>query len=128
MYEYKVAITRVVDGDTVDGLVDIGFDIHKKIRIRLMGIDTPESRTRDLEEKAKGLASKARLKEILKNNKGKIVLKSHGVGKFGRCLGELFAPEYECSVNQQMINEGLAWEYFGGNKELAKERAAKKKS
>lgn len=127
MYEYKIKILRVIDGDTVDVLVDIGFSVHKKIRIRMMGIDTPESRTRDLEEKKRGLASKTRFKEMLKNSKGNIRLISHGVGKFGRCLGELFSPEFECSLNQQMINEGFAYEYFGGNKELAKERANRKK-
>jgi micrococcal nuclease len=127
MYEYKIKVLRVVDGDTLDALLDIGFSIHKKIRVRLIGIDTPESRTRDKEEKKKGLASKAHFKEILKRNKGKVTLKSHGVGKFGRCLGELFVPEYECSVNQQMINDGYAYEYFGGNKEVAKAKAARKR-
>ena len=126
MYEYKIKVLRVIDGDTLDALLDIGFMVHKKIRIRLMGIDTPESRTRDLEEKKRGLASKARFKEMLKNSKGDIRLVSHGVGKFGRCLGELFSPEFECSLNQQMINEGFAYEYFGGNKEIAKERAKRK--
>jgi len=128
MYEYKINVLRIVDGDTLDALIDIGFSVHKKLRIRLMGIDTPESRTRDLEEKKRGLASKARLKEMLKKSKGKITLKSHGVGKFGRCLGELFVPEFDCSVNQQMINEGFAYEYFGGNKEVARAKAQRKKT
>ena len=128
MYKYKITVLRLIDGDTLDALIDIGFSTHVKKRIRLMGIDTPESRTRDLEEKARGLASKAHLKEMLKRNKGNITLKSHGVGKFGRCLGELFVPEYNCSVNEQMISDGHAIEYFGGNKELAKEKAKRKKS
>ena len=71
MYTYTATVTKVVDGDTIDALVDLGFDTWKQVRIRLNGINTPESRTRDLEEKARGLAAKARLKEILKENKNK---------------------------------------------------------
>ena len=69
MYTYDAKVVRVVDGDTIDALIDLGFNVHKKIRIRMVGINTPESRTRDLEEKKRGLAAKARLKEILKENK-----------------------------------------------------------
>ena len=87
MFTYEAKVMRVVDGDTIDALIDLGFDIHKKIRIRMVGINTPESRTRDLEEKKRGLAAKARLKEILKENKNKFILESQGVGKYGRCLG-----------------------------------------
>jgi len=86
MYTYEAKVVRVVDGDTIDALIDLGFNVHKKIRIRMVGINTPESRTRDLEEKKRGLAAKARLKEILKENKNKFTLESHGVGKYGRCL------------------------------------------
>ena len=113
MYTYNATVTKVVDGDTIDALVDLGFDTWKQIRIRLNGINTPESRTRDLEEKARGLAAKARLKEILKENKNKFILVSHGVGKYGRCLGEIFIEEYDVSVNQQLITEGHAVEYHG---------------
>ena len=81
MYTYQAQVTRVVDGDTIDALVDLGFDIHKSIRIRLVGMNAPESRTRDLEEKKLGLAAKARLIEILQSNENKFVLESQGVGK-----------------------------------------------
>ena len=89
MYEYKIKLDRVIDGDTVDAYIDLGFDVSVKKRIRFMGINTPESRTRDLEEKAKGLAAKERVKELLEGCEN-IKLTSHGVGKYGRCLGELF--------------------------------------
>ena len=80
MFEYNAVLDRVVDGDTVDATIDLGFDTWKKTRIRFYGINAPESRTRDLEEKKKGLAAKERLIEILKANDNKFVLKSHGVG------------------------------------------------
>ena len=90
MYTYNAKLERVVDGDTVDALVDLGFDTWKKVRIRMMGMNSPESRTRDLEEKARGLAAKDRLAEILElENEGEFILVSHGVGKYGRCLGEI---------------------------------------
>ena len=118
MFEYNATIVRVVDGDTVDALVDLGFDTWKKVRIRMHGINAPESRTRDLKEKEKGLAAKARLIEMLESNDNKFVLQSHGVGKYGRCLAELFIPmdgEEKC-INQQLILEGHAYEYFGGKR------------
>jgi micrococcal nuclease len=118
MYEYKAKILRVVDGDTVDALIDLGFDTHVTKRIRLYGINAPESRTRDKEEKVRGLAAKDRLKEILKQDKNEITVKSHGVGKFGRCLGELFVNgnemfsyEPQC-VNKMLISEGHAVKYM----------------
>ena len=114
MYTYEAQVTRVVDGDTIDALVDLGFDIHKSIRIRLVGMNAPESRTRDLEEKKLGLAAKARLIEILQSNENKFVLESQGVGKYGRCLG--FIKVNNKNVNQQLINEGHATEYFGGKR------------
>ena len=115
MYRYKVYVTRVVDGDTVDVDVDLGFGmIYKKQRVRMMGIDTPESRTRDLEEKFYGKASKAHLLSILAE--GDIELQSHGKGKFGRILGELFVGSSSYSVNQQMIDEYHAVPYLGQNK------------
>jgi len=119
MYEYKVKITRVVDGDTVDAEVDLGFDTFIKDRIRLMGIDTPESRTRNRKEKALGLAAKAYLKELLRKNKGDIILRTskEGKGKFGRILGTLLIYDGMTSVNQMLIDEGHARDYFGGSKD-----------
>jgi len=113
MYKYNAKLDRVVDGDTVDALVDLGFDTWKKVRIRMMGVDAPESRTRDLEEKKLGLAAKDRLIEMLGD--GEFTLQSHGVGKYGRCLGEIFR-ESDVSLNRQLINEGHATEYFGGKR------------
>ena len=122
MYNYRINIIKVVDGDTVDAEIDLGFDVSVKKRIRFMGINTPESRTRDLEEKARGLAAKDRLKTILEGAKT-IQLKSHGVGKYGRCLGELevdMLDGQECltleNVNQLLIKEGHAVEYHGGKR------------
>jgi micrococcal nuclease len=112
MYKYKAKVDRVVDGDTVDALVDLGFDTWKKVRIRMMGINAPESRTRDLEEKKKGLEAKDRLIELLKSEE--IILQSHGVGKYGRCLGELFVKDV--NINQKLIEEGHAVEYHGGKR------------
>ena len=113
MYKYNAKLDRVVDGDTIDALVDLGFDTWKKVRIRMMGMNAPESRTRDLEEKKLGLAAKARLIEMLGD--GVFTLQSHGVGKYGRCLGEIFR-ERDVSINRQLINEGHATEYFGGKR------------
>ena len=89
MYKYKCKLVRVIDGDTVDAMVDLGFDIWVKKRIRLAGINAYECRTRDKEEKKKGLAAKARLKQILEPEK-EFSLTSHGVGKYGRCLGDIY--------------------------------------
>ena len=117
MFDYNAKLDRVVDGDTVDATIDLGFDTWKKIRIRFYGINTPESRTRDLEEKKRGLAAKDRLIEILKANDNKFVLKSYGVGKYGRCLGELFVETLgETSVQETLINEGHGVAYFGGKR------------
>ena len=113
MYKYNAKLDRVVDGDTIDALVDLGFDTWKKVRIRMMGMNAPESRTRDLAEKKLGLAAKARLIEMLGD--GVFTLQSHGVGKYGRCLGEIF-KENEVSINIQLINEGHATEYIGGKR------------
>jgi len=115
-YRYNVKVTRVVDGDTVDVDIDLGFGmVYKKQRVRMMGIDTPESRTRDLEEKFYGLASKEHLKKILKDQE--VQLQSHDKGKFGRILGELFIGNSNFSVNQQMIKDYHAVPYFGQSKE-----------
>ena len=116
MYRYKVEVTRVVDGDTVDVDIDLGFGmVYKKQRVRMMGIDTPESRTRNLEEKYYGKLSKAHLQKIL--SEGNIQLLSHDKGKFGRILGELFIGNSVYSVNQQMIDEHHAVPYFGQSKD-----------
>ena len=116
MYRYKVQVTRVVDGDTVDVDIDLGFGMtYKKQRVRMMGIDTPESRTRDLEEKFYGKQSKYFLEDLLKDQK--IQLVSHDKGKFGRILGELFIEGNELSINQQMIDNYHAVPYFGQSKE-----------
>jgi|TARA_B100000035_G_C20969738_1_gene540469 micrococcal nuclease len=112
MYKYNAKLDRVVDGDTVDALVDLGFNTWKKVRIRMHGMNAPESRTRDLDEKARGIASKIRLEEILES--GQFTLQSMGVGKFGRCLGILYVDG--SNVNQMLITEGHATEYYGGKR------------
>jgi len=126
-YIYRAKLDRVVDGDTIDAMIDVGFDIWVKKRIRYMGIDTWESRTRDLDEKKKGLAAKARNIELLKEisaKSGYFRLKSHGVGKYGRVLGEIFIQDIDGNsmcVNEQLKIEGHAYEYFGGKKKVLKE-------
>ena len=112
MYEYNAKLDRVVDGDTVDALVDLGFNTWKKVRIRMHGMNAPESRTRDLEEKARGIASKIRLEELLES--GQFTLQSMGVGKFGRCLGIIYVDKI--NVNKTLITEGHAVEYHGGKR------------
>tara|TARA_R110000751_G_scaffold294782_1_gene402835 strand:+ start:278 stop:709 length:432 start_codon:yes stop_codon:yes gene_type:complete len=122
MYQYTAKLKRVVDGDTVDAYIDLGFNVHVAKRIRFMGIDTPESRTRDLVEKRYGLGAKCRLIEMLETNGNEFIVTSHGTGKFGRVLGELFYhPESELSINQMLINEGHAVAYFGGSKQEVKD-------
>lgn len=112
MYTYKAKLDRVVDGDTIDAHINLGFDITIHKRIRLAGIDTPESRTRDLEEKARGLASKDRLTELLEG--GEFILESKEVGKYGRVLGTLHVEEV--NINKTLVDEGFAVEYWGGTK------------
>ena len=125
-YIYGAKLERVVDGDTVDALIDVGFDIWVKKRIRYMGIDTWESRTRDLDEKKKGLAAKARNKELLETvsaKAGYFRLKSHGVGKYGRVLGEIFIQDLEgkqYNINETLVSEGHGYVYNGGKKQLFK--------
>ena len=139
MFEYNATVTKVVDGDTIDAMVDLGFNTWKKVRIRMHGINAPESRTRDLEEKKKGLLAKARNKELLEQ--GVFKLRSFGTGKYGRVLGEVFvSPDFvgehitECianpenkidlssdgwvSVNDILMEEGHAYEYDGGKKKV----------
>ena len=125
-YIYRAKLERVVDGDTIDAMIDVGFDIWVKKRIRYKGIDTWESRTRDLEEKAKGLEAKARNKELLmevSSKSGYFRLKSYGVGKYGRVLGELFIMDKDnnqININNKLIEEGHAYVYEGGKKKLFK--------
>tara|TARA_Y100000296_G_C5075278_1_gene206999 strand:- start:130 stop:519 length:390 start_codon:yes stop_codon:yes gene_type:complete len=123
-YIYRGKLERVVDGDTIDALIDVGFDIWIKKRIRYSGIDTWESRTRDLAEKAKGLEAKARNKELLmeiSSKSGYFRLKSYGVGKYGRVLGEIFIEDAEgkqWNINETLISEGHAYVYDGGKKKV----------
>ena len=112
MYEYKVKeVVKVVDGDTIDVVIDLGFYLSIKKRVRLEGINAPESRTRNLSEKKRGLKAKARLKEMCESD---LVLKCHGLGKYGRVLGEFFVDGK--SLNKLMVTEGHAVEYFGGKR------------
>lgn len=119
MYQYKAKLTRVVDGDTVDALIDCGFSTFKKERIRLYGINAPESRTRDKEEKKRGLAAKARLKELIREGKNEFMVetKIDKKGKYGRLLGTLYNNSTELiNYNQTLVDEGHATEYFGGSR------------
>lgn len=126
MYEYNAIVDRVVDGDTIDCTIDLGFHTWKKIRVRMEGINTPESRTRDLEEKERGLAAKDRLEEILAYNNNKCILQVSGVGKFGRALATVLVKTLSPvstdtsitlhDVNKQLIQEGHAVEYHGGKR------------
>ena len=117
MWEYSIRVLRVVDGDTVDAQVDLGFSTHKNVRIRVHGIDTPEVRTRDKAEKAKGIAATNRVKDLIANA-DEVVLRSHGVDKFGRCLGTiiLIGAGQEFNLAEQLILEGHGTPYFGGKR------------
>ena len=112
MHEYQANLVKIVDGDTLDADIDLGFSVWVRKRVRLVNIDTWESRTRDKEEKKKGLAAKARLKELIKENKNQFIITSHGLGKFGRVLGEIFLDD-DRNVNDILIEEGHAYEYHG---------------
>ena len=116
MFEYKCEVIKVVDGDTVDVNIDVGFSIFHKARVRMYGMDTPESRTRDLDEKARGLISKQFIVDKVANAK-EIIIKTHkdGKGKFGRVLGKIFIDGE--NINQSMIDQSLAVEYYGQSKE-----------
>jgi micrococcal nuclease len=119
MYEYYVKkVENVVDGDTIDVLIDLGFDILFASRVRLAGIDTPESRTKDLKEKALGLESKEYLKKHLKDAKS-VVIKTEKMDsseKYGRILGWVYVNGDTESINDKMINDGYAWGYMGDTK------------
>ena len=125
-YIYRAKLVKVVDGDTIDALIDVGFDIWFKKRIRYKGVDTWESRTRNLEEKKLGIAAKERNKELLESvssKPGYFRLKSYGVGKYGRVLGEIFIQDKNgktYNVNETLISEGHAYVYEGGKKKLFK--------
>ena len=112
MYEYNAELIRVIDGDTVVARIDLGFSVYVQKTIRLYGIDAPEHRTKDLEEKALGIKSKERLSEILASVDNKFILESRGVGKFGRCLGVLLIGTIgEINMNDTLIAEGYAEKY-----------------
>ena len=118
-----VEINRVVDGDTIDVTIDLGFDLFKKERVRVAGVDTPEKRTRDLEEKELGIEATNWLKEKLDgaiSGDDDLIIRTElvgGMGKYGRLLGWLYIGDSELSLNEQMIDEGYAWEYDGGTKQ-----------
>tara|TARA_R110001606_G_C15340113_1_gene646480 strand:- start:565 stop:960 length:396 start_codon:yes stop_codon:yes gene_type:complete len=117
MYTYKIKeIIRVVDGDTVDVLIDLGFGIAKKERVRIAGIDAPETRTKDSKEKSFGIESKTWLTDCLETVK-LLTIKTEKEGKYGRILGWLYIDDSDASVNEIMINEGYAWEYNRDKKE-----------
>ena len=123
-YNFRVTeINRVIDGDTIDVTIDLGFDLYKKERVRVAGVDTPEKRTRDLEEKALGIDATNWLKEKLESTLAgddQLSIRTElvgGVGKYGRLLGWLYVGDENVSLNEQMITEGYAWAYDGGTKQ-----------
>ena len=123
-YNFRVVeINRVLDGDTIDVTIDLGFDLYKKERVRVAGVDTPEKRTTNDEEKALGYDATHWLEEQLKgaiSGEDDLVIRTElvgGVGKYGRLLGWLYVGDGELSLNEQMIEEGYAWEYDGGTKQ-----------
>ena len=122
-YNFRVTeINRVVDGDTIDVTIDLGFDLYKKDRVRVAGVDTPEKRTRNLEEKALGLDATQWLKEKLEgaiDGDDELTIRTElkgGMGKYGRLLGWLYIGDDLVSINESMILEGYAWSYDGGTK------------
>ena len=122
-YNFRVTeIVKVLDGDTIDVIIDLGFDLYKKERVRIAGVDTPEKRTRDLEEKALGEDATNWLKEKLEgaiSGEDDLVIRTElkgGVGKYGRLLGWLYIGDETISINEIMISLGYAWEYDGGTK------------
>ena len=122
-YNFRVIkINRVVDGDTIDVTIDLGFDLYKKERVRVAGVDTPEKRTRDKEEKALGIDATNWLKEKLNSavaGDDDLIIRTElvgGVGKYGRLLGWLYIGDEKVSLNEEMIGEGYAWPYDGGTK------------
>ena len=123
-YNFRVTeIVKVLDGDTIDVLIDLGFDLFKKERVRIAGVDTPEKRTRDLEEKALGIDATNWMKKHLEDTIAgdeELTIRTElkgGMGKYGRLLGWLYVGEDTISLNEQMITEGYAWAYDGGTKQ-----------
>ena len=123
-YNFRVTeINRVVDGDTIDVTIDLGFDLFKKERVRVAGVDTPEKRTRNLEEKELGIHATNWLKKQLEDTIAgdeELIIRTElkgGVGKYGRLLGWLYIGDNNISINEQMIDEGYAWSYDGGTKQ-----------
>ena len=123
-YNFRVIkINRVVDGDTIDVTIDLGFDLFKKERVRVAGVDTPEKRTRDLEEKELGIDATNWLKKHLEeaiSGEEDLVIRTElvgGMGKYGRLLGWLYVADSQLSLNEMMIEEGYAWAYDGGTKQ-----------
>ena len=123
-YNFRVTeINRVVDGDTIDVTIDLGFDLFKKERVRVAGVDTPEKRTRNLEEKELGIHATNWLKKQLEYTIAgdeELIIRTElkgGVGKYGRLLGWLYIGDNNISINEQMIDEGYAWSYDGGTKQ-----------
>ena len=124
-YNFRVTeIVKVLDGDTIDVLIDLGFDLFKKERVRIAGVDTPEKRTRDLEEKALGIDAtnwlKKKLEDTIAGEGDELTIRTElvgGTGKYGRLLGWLYINEDAVSLNEQMITEGYAWAYDGGTKQ-----------
>ena len=123
-YNFRVVeINRVVDGDTIDVTIDLGFDLFKKERVRVAGVDTPEKRTRDLEEKELGIDAtnwiKAKLDGAISGDDDLIIRTElvGGMGKYGRLLGWLYIGDAQVSLNELMIEEGYAWAYDGGTKQ-----------
>ena len=123
-YNFRVIeVTKVLDGDTIDVLIDLGFDLYKKERVRIAGVDTPEKRTRDLEEKALGIDATNWLKDKLEgaiDGDDMLTIRTElvgGVGKYGPLLGWLYIGDAEVSLNEAMIEEGYAWPYDGGTKQ-----------
>ena len=123
-YNFRVTqIDKVLDGDTIDVTIDLGFDLYKKERVRIAGVDTPEKRTRDLEEKALGIDATNWLKDKLEETiagDDELSIRTElkgGVGKYGRLLGWLYIGDSDVSLNEQMIDEGYAWCYDGGTKQ-----------
>ena len=123
-YNFRVTkINRVVDGDTIDVTLDLGFSLTKKERVRIAGVDTPEKRTRNLEEKALGIDATNWLKDKIKDTlagDNELTIRTElvgGVGKYGRLLGWLYVGDDVLSLNEQMITEGYAWPYDGGKKQ-----------
>jgi micrococcal nuclease len=116
---YSAKLVRVVDGDTADAMIDLGFNVWHKMRIRFYGVDAWESRNLPSEEKKKGLAAKAYVKDLLENSdEGKFSIISHGTGKYGRVLGELFVKGHDTSVNELLKEHGHAYEYHGEKKKI----------